>query len=516
MRSGFYSIIMVVVLCLFVTPSLGAGEEVGASLLVKVIPRGAEVLIDDQVVGVAPILVEKVRPGVVQVRARLSGYRSWGKRITIQPWEKNVVTLILARSLRGSKAEKGVLEVHSEPSGAQWLLDGIPSGVTPARIEGVVAGSHKVSINIPGFGDKETEITVIGGETHQVMLRLASEGSRFWLDTFPAKATIRFSDNGMLYKPGMYLAYGRYQLQVSHPDYVSADIAVDINENDWSGKIALKPLSGGQSNLSPHSPVGTDRPASSHVASPFTASYSKPSTVVKPIKGPKTGTGEIHLDQLTGISFVKIPGNCPRKDNISPACLKAFWLGRFEVTNGQFRKFRPEHDSGKFRDFSLNDDEQPVVMVSWNDIQYFIRWFEKNGQGTLRLPLELEWEYAVRAGTDSLYYWGDTLNPSMLNFADKNYPGGRKNWQADDGQPVTASGTSYPANGYGVYNGLGNVWEWMADPYDDGSWPPDGSVRILRGGSWDRSAAKCQITSRGKGGTDYSAANVGYRLIWEP
>jgi hypothetical protein len=70
------------------------------SLLVKVIPRGAEVLINDQVVGNAPILIKNIRPGRVRVQARLPGYRSWGKSIMVLELEKNVVTLILAKSLR--------------------------------------------------------------------------------------------------------------------------------------------------------------------------------------------------------------------------------------------------------------------------------------------------------------------------------------------------------------------------------------------------------------------------------
>ncbi|MBF0381830.1 MAG: PEGA domain-containing protein [Magnetococcales bacterium] len=70
------------------------------SLLVKVIPRGAEVIIKDRVVGNAPVLVTNIRPGRVWVEARLPGYRSWGKNVMVLETEKNVVTLILARSLR--------------------------------------------------------------------------------------------------------------------------------------------------------------------------------------------------------------------------------------------------------------------------------------------------------------------------------------------------------------------------------------------------------------------------------
>jgi hypothetical protein len=70
------------------------------SLLVKVIPRGAEVMIKDRVVGKAPVLINNIRAGRVWVQARLPGYRLWGKNVMVLETEKNVVTLILARSLR--------------------------------------------------------------------------------------------------------------------------------------------------------------------------------------------------------------------------------------------------------------------------------------------------------------------------------------------------------------------------------------------------------------------------------
>ncbi|MBF0357314.1 MAG: PEGA domain-containing protein [Magnetococcales bacterium] len=80
--------------------SFAMGEATNGSLLVKVIPRGAEVVINDRVVGKAPLLLTKVPKGKVWVQARLNGYRTWGKSVDISESEKNTVTLILARSLK--------------------------------------------------------------------------------------------------------------------------------------------------------------------------------------------------------------------------------------------------------------------------------------------------------------------------------------------------------------------------------------------------------------------------------
>ncbi|MBF0448103.1 MAG: PEGA domain-containing protein [Magnetococcales bacterium] len=235
---------VVFLVLLQITPacSLAADESASGSLSIRVIPRGAEVLINNQVVGHAPLLLEGLRPGLVQVRARFPGYRSWGKSVTIVANEKNRVSLILSRALRGRVSETGTLEVRSEPSGAQWMLDGVPSGHTPARVEGVAIGSHKVGVVLPGFGKKEMEITVIGDETHQVMLRLSTEGARFWMDTIPEGATIEFEEKGLVYKPGMYLGLGQYQLTISHPGYETATVSVDVKTKEWSGRVKLIPL----------------------------------------------------------------------------------------------------------------------------------------------------------------------------------------------------------------------------------------------------------------------------------
>ncbi|MBF0453964.1 MAG: PEGA domain-containing protein [Magnetococcales bacterium] len=235
--------VLSVVLSFSAFPARGAVGNIsgGGSLLVKVVPRGAEVLVDDQVVGVAPIQIDKIRPGRVQVRARLPGYRSWGKSVVIHEKETTAVTLILSRSSQVGSFRTGILEIRSEPPGAQWLLDGEGGGITPARVEEVAVGDHKISVTLPGFAEKSTDITVIGGELHQVLIRLESEGAQFWLDTVPSQATIRFKKEGLTYQPGMYLLDGRYDLNISHPGYIPVDIVVDIEQRDWSDRIQLEP-----------------------------------------------------------------------------------------------------------------------------------------------------------------------------------------------------------------------------------------------------------------------------------
>jgi formylglycine-generating enzyme required for sulfatase activity len=206
---------------------------------------------------------------------------------------------------------------------------------------------------------------------------------------------------------------------------------------------------------------------------------------------------------------------------------KAFALGRKELTVGEFGRFvqasgyrtSAEKDAGKGCDAWDKSDgkwdwragrkwsepgyaqgeQQPVACVSWDDARAYVQWLAKEtGQG-YRLPSEAEWEYAARAGGKTARPWGD--NPkdacSHANVADNTtYEG--TSWEpkhdCSDGYWFPAPVASYQANRFGLYDMIGNVWEWVQDCYQDSytGAPADGSAReggkcearVLRGGSW--------------------------------
>jgi formylglycine-generating enzyme required for sulfatase activity len=190
----------------------------------------------------------------------------------------------------------------------------------------------------------------------------------------------------------------------------------------------------------------------------------------------------------------------------------AFLLGAHEVTVRQFRAFveqtgyrtdaesdgeggsayDPEREK-VVSDPDLNwrrpgyprtqDDDEPVVQVSWNDAMAFCRWLSEREKRPYRLPTEAEWEYACRAGTTTRWYSGDS--PEGLEL----YA-----WTPNSGPATTHRvGTKQP-NAFGLYDMHGNVWEWCldrfgrypSDPETDPTGPLAGKTRVLRGGSWDR------------------------------
>ena len=163
-------------------------------------------------------------------------------------------------------------------------------------------------------------------------------------------------------------------------------------------------------------------------------------------------------------------------------------------------------------------EHHPVVHVSWNDAQAFCVWSHT------RLPTEAEWEHAARGGTESVFPWGDELEPGgthRMNVWQGQFPS--ENTVAD-GWYGTAPADAYPANGFGLYNVCGNVWEWCGDHYTnehraepvrDPVGPGEGRYRVVRGGSYLCHASYCnryRLSARSHNTADSSSGNTGFRV----
>ena len=201
---------------------------------------------------------------------------------------------------------------------------------------------------------------------------------------------------------------------------------------------------------------------------------------------------------------------------------KPFYMGLHEVTNAQYRRFKPSHDSGKYKGHSLDDDRQPVVRVSWNDATAFCGWLGRQTGRKVRLPTEAQWEYACRAGSDTVHPWGNQISAAHCNYADRNTSFSWRDKTADDGHAVTAPVGSYQPNGFGLYDMIGNVWEWCADwydkdyykssPTDDPTGPRSGKSRVLRGGSWSNAPVGGRSAGRDRNRPGSADNNDGFRV----
>ena len=127
-----------------------------------------------------------------------------------------------------------------------------------------------------------------------------------------------------------------------------------------------------------------------------------------------------------------------------------FWLGETEVTQAQWQAVMGSNPS-KFRGNDL-----PVESVSWKDVQEFIRKLNARSGKRFRLPTEAEWEYAARAGTQTAYYWGEGFGRNNANCW-----GCGSRWDKRQTAPVG----SFKPNAFGLFDMLGNVWEWTCSKY---------------------------------------------------
>jgi formylglycine-generating enzyme len=150
--------------------------------------------------------------------------------------------------------------------------------------------------------------------------------------------------------------------------------------------------------------------------------------------------------------------------------------------------------------------DHPVVHVSWNDAVAFCTWSDT------RLPTEAEWEYTARGGLEQARYpWGDELTPAgehRCNIWQGRFPARNT---AEDGHCGTAPVNAYPPNGYGLYNCVGNVWEWTADLWGRGE-----PTRVIRGGSYLCHHSYCnryRVGARSRNTPDSTTGNAGFRVV---
>ena len=168
-----------------------------------------------------------------------------------------------------------------------------------------------------------------------------------------------------------------------------------------------------------------------------------------------------------------------------------FAVGVYEVTFAEWDGCVRAGGCGGYRpeDVGWGRGSRPVMNVSWEDAQEYVRWLSRETGQRYRLLSEAEWEYVARAGTQTARYWGESESGQCRygNGYDDTAP-------CPDGYEYTAPVGSFQPNPFGLYDVLGNVWEWTEDcwNYDYSGAPPDGSAwglgdcspRVLRGGSW--------------------------------
>jgi formylglycine-generating enzyme required for sulfatase activity len=340
------------------------------------------------------------------------------------------------------------------------------------------------------------------------------EYGRLYVRTTPPDSRIRVLNIKPTYRNGIELRPGDYHIEVSNRGFTT--------ERRW---VSLSP--------------GEDKKLQIELAT-------RPSRSSPLSKGSAQKPSTLWTEPITGMGFVWIPKGCfqmgspsaevGRKADEGPrhfVCVDGFWMGKEEVSNAQYQKFRSQHSSGSYKGNTLDSADQPVVNVSWEDARAFAGWLSTkyNGQYRFRLPTEAEWEYACRSGTQTSRYWGDNPNKACQHgnvmdiTANRSWPN-RSFHQCDDGYTMTAAVGIKQPNAFGLHDMLGNAMEWCEDSYsqeaytthqrDNPIYRSESPHRVMRGGSWSCGPDGVRCARRSSDQAESRFPDVGFRLVRMP
>lgn len=200
------------------------------------------------------------------------------------------------------------------------------------------------------------------------------------------------------------------------------------------------------------------------------------------------------------------------RDNEKPAhqvTLSHFAVGKYPVTFAEYDAFCDVTGREKPEDQGWGRDHRPVINVSWDDAQAYCRWLGRQTGQDYRLLTEAQWEYACRAGSDTIWCFGDD-EKQLGDYA----------WYWKNAERKTHPIGEKRANTWGLHDLHGNVWEWVQDwygdyssePQHDPSGPESGASRVGRGGGWSRGAVRCRSAYRYHWRPAYRGIFLGFRL----
>ncbi|NJR70488.1 MAG: formylglycine-generating enzyme family protein [Synechococcales cyanobacterium CRU_2_2] len=276
----------------------------------------------------------------------------------------------------------------------------------------------------------------------------------------------------------------------------------------------------------------------------------------EPIIQYRDGTGqffpEVRLKlepEQTALEMVYIPpgsfrmgspeGELGRYDDEGPqhevTFAEPFFMGKYPITQAQWRAVAalPQIE----RELNPNPsnfagDNRPVEQIDWLEAVEFCARLAQATRRPYRLPSEAEWEYACRAGTTTPFHFGPSITTELANYRgqdweykEKTYPGAYGDGPYGEFREETTDvGSLEGANGFGLYDMHGNVWEWCQDgwhsnyedaPTDGSAWSSDDedSKYVLRGGSWLNFPGVCRSATRLRNAPDNWIGNLGLRVV---
>lgn len=413
----------------------------------------------------------------------------------------------------GDSGKEAFLNVLSPVDGAEIYLNGIPWGTTPLKDKKVIGGTYNIKVSKSGYEVFQQEIALQPGEKKDLNIELvplkSSEGA-LALKLSPENAIVKFIGSDLKYSPGISIAPGKYQVEVSSFGYDTQKLDLTVPPGVKTEKsVTLLEASNISNSLGMKfvkiHPGIFDMGSPKDVLNRGSDELQHRVKITKPFF---IQSSEVTVAQWT--EFIKATSYKP--DSVKNGNGPWIWIGHKWDQDPSFSWKNPGYKQ---------DDNYPVVCVSWNDISKFITWINSKHEGVYRLPTEAEWEYAARAGSKESFSTGPCLSYQQANFDATALWG-----KCQTGKTVKAAvkTASYPANSWGIYDMHGNALEWCSDWY--GEYPASsesidpmgaktGTNRVARGGAWDSYVYQCRSAKRYSFVPEDSYNNLGFRLVAE-
>jgi formylglycine-generating enzyme required for sulfatase activity len=476
-------------------PGLGLHEQ----LSVQLVPRWAEVAIEsepagariyagDEQVGETPATIELME-GTHQISVVRDGYSAWDGTVVAEP--NSDMALPLIRLLPANAR----LLVNSIPRGANVTVNGRYRGQSPITLDLAPDVNYEIGLSKAGYGVTSRRVRLDAAASDTITVDLTARTGTLTVNVQPRDATV--------YVDGQARGTGNTTLRLS-----SAPHRVEVRKNgyqSWSRTVTPRP--GYPQTLSA-------RLRSLEEIERESISVERTTAAGQTLRLVEPGTftlGSSRSEQGRRANEVIVPVKLT----------KPFLIGVKEITNREFAQFRANHDSGADIHPSMAGDNNPVANVTWADAVQYCNWLsaregltpvykEEFGEWVAirpfpdgyRLPTEAEWAWAVRyqGGSGALKFsWGRDWPPRREagNYADKSaadlVPTIIPSY--DDGFASTSQGGKFPPNAIGIFDGAGNVSEWVNDfytvpapgvtaPVADPLGPERGQSYVIRGSSW--------------------------------
>ncbi len=480
------------------------------------LPEGAELLIDDRLIGQTPLSVEVLETGS-QLTLKAPGYKTQSKQVTVKAGSKAehpLIEMIVA---------DGTVTINSSPQGASITIDKEFKGTTPLDVAIAPFAKHRIELFLEGYLKAKQSVSVKPEQQTQVSVNLTPNIGTVRLNITPSDAAILVN--------GKRRGSGSQTLSLNAKPH-----SISVEKSGYETKsMTVTPRPGHQqaltiSLLTLQQAYWASRPA-----------------VIKTSVGGKLKLFQPNEQFMLGAPR-RQPGRRANEAERSVRLERPFYLATQETTNGQFKRWKDQHSSSAVKGQTLDMTDQPVAKVSWEDAALFCNWLSrKEGLPAFyivegaritganwdahgyRLPTEAEWAWAARIDRQSvshIFPWSNDLYPPIQlsgNYADQSARGFLSftlpNY--NDQYPVSAVVGSFAANSKSLYDMSGNVAEWVNDYFDirpnrseptvDPRGPEQGSKHVIRGASWALASRTELRLSYRDSGTD-GRIDLGFRI----